>query len=136
MISSDSPNPSNPFKLTNRQKYSIPLILAAGSVEEGCRTARIAKQTWYNWMRHEGFKEAVSEHREAVISEALDILKTAVTGAVRGLTGLVDAEEKNIRLRACGEVLDYFMKARELEEMERRLTALEKAVLRNERHLS
>ena len=36
----------------------------------------------------------------AVISEALDRLKTAVTGAVEGLSGLVDAEEKNIRLRA------------------------------------
>ena len=72
----------------------------------------------------------------AVISEALDRLKTAVTGAVEGLTTLVDAEEKNVRLRACGHVLDYFMKARELEDMERRLIALERVILKNERQVS
>ena len=57
----------------------------------------------------------------------------AVTGAVEGLTDLVDAEETNMRLRACGQVLDYFMKVRELEDMERRLSALERAILINER---
>ena len=129
MISSNRAVPCNPCNLTNRQKYSIPLILAARSIEEGCRMAGIAKRTWYNWMRDEGFKEAVSERREAVSSEALDHLKAALTRAVEGLTGLVDAQEKNIRLRACAEVIDYFMKARELEDMERRLSALERAIL-------
>ena len=129
LISPHSPNSSNLSRLTNRQKYSIPLMLAARSIEEGCRMAGIAKQTWYNWMRDEGFKEAVCEQREAVVSEALDRLKAAVTGAVEGLTGLVNAEEKNIRLRACAEVIDYVMKARELEDLERRLAALEKAIL-------
>jgi hypothetical protein len=78
-------------------------------------------------------KEEVHLRREAIISESLDRLKVAVTGAVEGLTGLVEAEETNIRLRACGQVLGYFMKARELEDMERRLIALERAILKNER---
>ena len=40
----------------------------------------------------EGFERGVNRLRETVISEALDRLKTAVTGAVEGLTTLVDAE--------------------------------------------
>jgi hypothetical protein len=122
-------------KLNNRQKHAIPLVLAARSIEEGCRAAGIAKRTWYNWMGDEALKEAVSLYREQVISEALDRLKSAVAFAVEGLTGLVEAEEKNIRLRACREVLDYFMKARELEDMDRRVSALEEAVLKEGRHL-
>src|SRR5271157_4653715 len=101
MISSNRAVSCNPCNLTNRQKYSIPLILAAKSIEEGCRIAGIAKRTWYNWMRDEGFKEAVRERKGAVSSEALDHLKAALRRAVEGLTGRVDAQEKNIRLRAC-----------------------------------
>lgn len=98
--------------------------------------AGITKQTWYNWMKDEGFKEEVHLRREAIVAESLERLKIAVTGAVEGLTELVDAEESNIRLRACGQVLDYFMKARELEDMERRLLVLERAILKNERQVS
>lgn len=95
--------------------------------------ARITRQTWYTWMKNEAFREEVHLRREAIVAESLDRLKTAVTDAVEGLTDLVDAQESSVRLRACGQVLDYFMKARELEDMERRLTLLEKAILKNER---
>ena len=135
MFSSNSQIPSNSVKLSSRQKHAIPLVLAAHSVEEGCRSAGITKQTWYNWMRDQALSEAVCQCREGVVSEALDRLKTAVVFAVDGLAGLVEAEEKSIRLRACGQVLDYFMKARELEDMERRLSALERVVLRDERQV-
>ena len=135
MISSNRQIPSNSVKLSTRQKHAIPLVLAARSVEEGCRSAGITRQTWYNWMRDEALNEAVCQCREGVISDALERLKSAVAFAVEGLTGLVEAEEKNIRLRACSEVLDYFMKARELEDMDRRVRALENAVLRQGRHL-
>jgi hypothetical protein len=86
-------------------------------------------------MGDEALKEAVSLHREQVISDALERLKSAVTFAIEGLTGLVDAEGENIRLRACGQVIDYFMKAREIEELDRRMSALENAVLSEGRHL-
>jgi len=136
MISSHSAVSCNPCRLSTRQKYTIPLVLAAKSIEEGCRTAGIAKRTGYNWMHDEGFKAAVGEGREALSSEALDRLKAALTSAVEGLTGLVEAEEKNIRLKACAEVIDYFLKARELEDLERRLAALERAILGEERQAS
>jgi len=92
--------------------------------------AGLTRQTWYTWMKDDGFREEVRVRRETIVAESLDRLKAAVTGAVEGLTGLVEAEESAIRLRVCGQVLDYFMKARELEEIERRLAVLERVVLR------
>ena len=41
---------SNPVKLTPRQRRAIPLILAAKSIEIGCRSAGITRQTFYNWL--------------------------------------------------------------------------------------
>jgi beta-phosphoglucomutase-like phosphatase (HAD superfamily) len=114
--------------LTARQRRAIPLVLPARNIEEGCRSARITTQTWYTWLREEGFKAEVDRQREEVISEALDRLKAAVNEAVEGLTALMGAEEKNIRLRACERVLDFLLKSKELEEIEERLSELEKAV--------
>jgi len=113
-------------KLTPRQKKAIPLVLAAKNIEEGTRRAGITRMTWYTWMKREGFKEEVERQREEGISEALDGLKRGLRRAVEGLSTLLDAEEKNVRFRACSEVLDYFLKARELEDVEKRLSELEK----------
>jgi len=112
-------------KLTARQRRAIPLVLAAKNIEEGCRAATITPVTWYAWLKNEGFKAVVEAQREAVVSEALDRLKSAVKGAVEGMTSLMGAEEKNIRLRACERVLEYFLKAKELEDIEERLGRLE-----------
>lgn len=112
-------------KLTARQRRAIPLVLAAKNIEEGCRAATITPVTWYAWLKNEGFKAVVEAQREAVVSEALDRLKSAVKGAVEGMTALMGAEEKNIRLRACERVLEYFLKAKELEDIEERLGRLE-----------
>jgi hypothetical protein len=128
MIFPDSLIPSNSVNLTIRQKHAIPLVLAARSIEEGCRSAGINKQTWYNWMKDEGFKEEVCSRREAVISDAFDLLKASITSAVEGLIGLVDCEEKGLRLKACNHVIEYLMRMRETEELEHRLSALEQAL--------
>jgi len=76
--------------------------------------ARVTHQKWYAWTQDEGFETEANRREKgkknqdyrgpkngpreqalmAVISEALDRLKTAVTGAVEGLTTLVDAEER------------------------------------------
>jgi len=128
MIRSIRQNSSESVKLTARQRRAIPLVLPARNIEEGCRSARITTQTWYTWLREEGFKAEVDRQREEVISEALDRLKAAVNEAVEGLTALMGAEEKNIRLRACERVLDFLLKSKELEEIEERLSELEKAV--------
>ena len=37
--------------LTRTQRRAIPLILAEKTIEAGCRSAGIPKQTFYNWLR-------------------------------------------------------------------------------------
>jgi Mg2+ and Co2+ transporter CorA len=108
------------------------LIAAAKSVEEGCRAAGITAQTWYNWLKDAPFKAEVDRQREAVTTEALDRLKGSVRVAVECLRSLLDVDEKSIRLKACGEVLDYFMKAREIEGIERRLDEIERIMRQEE----
>jgi hypothetical protein len=48
--------PSASVSLTRKQRRAIPLILAEKSIETGCRSAGIAKQTFYNWLKDETFR--------------------------------------------------------------------------------
>ena len=128
MSHSISKNSLESVKLTARQRRAIPLVLAAKNIEEGCRAAKITSVTWYAWLKNEAFQAVVDQQREAVIAEALDRLKAAASEAVEGLTGLMSADEKNIRLRACERVLDFLMKSKELEDIEQRLSELEKTL--------
>jgi hypothetical protein len=113
--------------LTRKQREAIPFLVGARSLEGGRAKAKLSKSTLYKWLKDEAFKAELKRQREAVISEALDRLKAAIGQAVEGLTGLMDADEKNIKIRACERVLDFFLKAKELEEIEERLSELEKS---------
>jgi len=114
--------------LTRKQREAIPHLIGARSLEEGCRRAKLAKTTLFKWLKEEAFREALERTREEVISEALGRLKASITQAVDGLIQLMVAEEKSIRLRACQTVLDFVLRAREIEEVSERLTRVERVV--------
>jgi len=117
---------TNSDGLTDRQRRAIPIILAARTIEEGCLSAKITTQTWYSWLKAPVFKAEVDRQRDVVIAETLDRLKAAICKAVERLALLMDSTSESIQLRACGQVIDYFLKAREIESIERRLTELER----------
>jgi hypothetical protein len=113
-------------KLSARQQRTIPLVLSAKSISEGCQAAGVSAATWYEWMKAKDFQAEVERQRQSIIGEAMDLLKLAVRRAVGNLIELMGADEKNIRLRASQDVLDRFFRAREIEELADRISKLEK----------
>lgn len=115
--------------LTHRQIQAIPHLLGAGSLEEGRRKARICKSTLYQWLKDETFRAELNRKRGEVIKDAIERLKTSVTRAVDGLLELAQDEDKSIKLRACEKVLDFFLKVKEIDELEGRLEKIERIIL-------
>lgn len=114
--------------LTNRQRATIPHLIGARSLEEARRKARVAKATFYGWLKEEAFQAELKRQQSQVITEALERLKAGVTEAVDGLVDLMKAEEKTIKLRACQGVLDFTLRAKEMDELIERLARVEKVV--------
>jgi len=120
-------------KLTDRQRRVIPYLLAAPSIEEGCRNARVNKTTVYAWLKEEPFREELRRQREEVVRGALDRLKAGVNRAVEKLLGLLESEKEAIQARAAEDIIKFVQKAIEFEGLEKRIEALEDRISKQER---
>ena len=80
--------------LTDRQRGSIPTLLACKSLEEACRQARVSKNTFYSWFKEEAFMEEMKWQRGKIVNGALETLKSGVTRAVEVLLKLLDSQNE------------------------------------------
>jgi len=112
--------------LTEKQLKAIPIILAAKSITEGIEKAKISRGTFYGWMKIPEFKAEFVRQRQEVVDLALHELKTSAGEAVSVLRKLLSARQEGVRLRTALGMLDHISKFIQLEELEQRITALER----------
>jgi len=117
-------------KLSDKQLRVIPHLLAAPSIEEGCKQAKVGKATVYEWLKNETFRGEIRRQRQEVVTGALETLKANVGKATETLVGLLDSENEGIKHRAAKDVIDFAVKGMELENLERRIEALEDKIER------
>lgn len=111
--------------LNAKQLRVIPYLLAAPSIEEGCKRAKVSKAAVYGWLKEEAFREELRRQREEVVKGALEILKANVTKATETLVGLLKSQSEAIRRHVSNDIIGFTLKAIEIQELEKRLSALE-----------
>ncbi len=112
-------------ELTTKQRLAIPFLLAAPSIEDGCKLAHVSKATVYAWLKKDNFRVELKRQRDEVIGQALDSLKANIAKATKTLVKHLDSRHDNISIRAAENIIEFAQKALEHEELERRLEALE-----------
>ena len=119
----------NKETLTDKQLKAIPHLINAKTHTEGCKKARIAPKTFYDWLKVPLFKKEMKRQRDFIIEEALERLKGSMTEAVTALTTLLDTTDSDsIKRYVAKDIIDYVIKAKEFEDVERRLAAIEKKI--------
>jgi len=109
-------------QLSDKQLRVIPHLLAAPSIEEGCKQAKVARATVYEW---EAFRDELKRHREEIVTGALETLKANVTKATGTLVGLLDSQNESIRHRTAKDIIEFTLRSAENENLEARIEALE-----------
>lgn len=99
-------------------------LVAAPSIEQGCKRARVSKAAVYEWLKDEAFRQELKRQRDAVIERALDSLKANMAKATETLVKHLDSEHENISIRAAESIIEFTQKALEHEELEKRIAAL------------
>lgn len=117
-------------ELTARQQNAIAALLLCPTIRGASEKSGIPESSLYRWLRSSAFQEAYREARETSLQQAISMLQSA-TGAAVGVMLSLMADKKSaatVRLASARSVLEYAFKAKEMQEIEERLQALEQAL--------
>jgi Transposase len=85
--------------LSARQLRVIPHLIAAPSIEEGCKRANVSKATVYAWLKEEAFSEELQRLRKELSRTALERMKAGIAKAPDTLLKHLDSAHENISIR-------------------------------------
>ena len=116
-------------KLGRKKEAAILALLTSRNVEEAALQADVGARTLYRWLKEPEFDAAYREAKRAAFSQAIARLHQMTTAAVTTL-GKVMVEPNTppaTKVRAADSVLNHAAKAIELEDVEARVSELERA---------
>ena len=113
-------------KLTDRQRKTIPIIVTNPTYTEGCKKAKLNRTTFYEWLKIPVFKAELERQRDEVTAEAFGVLSQGLTKAAETLVGLLDNKDNRLKRLAAKDVIDFIIRHKENEDLDERLTAIER----------
>jgi hypothetical protein len=116
-------------KIQRKQEEAVAALLSQRSVEDTARVAGIGTRTLLRWMKLPEFQTAYREARRAAFGQSIARLQQATGMAVSVLLKVMvdSATPASVKVRAADSVLDHSAKAIEIEDIEARLSELERA---------
>lgn len=114
--------------LSPNQKKLIPLIIKLGNIDQACKSAKISRQTYYDWLKDDEFSQELKAQQDFVYNSALDELKSLNTDAVKVYRDLLNSEDEGIKFRTASAIIDYTHKLIEGKELKERIEALEQSL--------
>jgi uncharacterized protein YerC len=114
--------------LSPRQSKVISILIQARTIEDGAKKAGVSKTTIYKWMHITSFREELTRRKNEVMDVALEDLKTHVKKAVEVLGALLNSDSEAIRRYVANDILTHALKAKELQDIEERLSGIERIV--------
>jgi hypothetical protein len=116
-------------RLTSKQLKAIPHIVAAPTIDEGCKRAKISRNTFYTWLQNTAFKAELKRQRDLVIEDALEIVKASINRAVNALIKLLDTTDNDsLKRLICNDIINHTMKSKELEDLDKRVGIIEELI--------
>jgi len=117
-------------KLGRKQEEAIIALLANRNIEEAARACNTPPRTLHRWLREPAFDAAYREARRQAYGQSIARLQQGSAAAATTLLKVMldAATPHSTRVRAADSVLDHAAKAIELEDIEARVSELERFV--------
>jgi transposase-like protein len=116
-------------KFSRKKEAAIVALLIQRNVDEAAKSIGISTQTLVRWMKLPEFQASYREARRAAYGQSIARLQQATAAAVSTLLKImVDTNSPaSTRVRAADSVLNHATKAIEVEDIDVRVTELERA---------
>ena len=117
-------------KTEQKQERAISALLQAQSLKEAASQAGISEATLHRWLKDEAFQIAYRAAKREVVNHAICRLQRSSGQAVKTLEDVMrDGESPaTSRVSAAKIILEMALKGVEVEDLEKRITDLEKFV--------
>ena len=124
----DSQNSGHGSKFGRKKEDAIAALLTQRNIEEAARVANIGTRTLIRWMKIPEFEAAYLEARRAAVAQSNARLQQGSSAAVSTLLKMmVDVSTPaSTRVRAADRILEHAKQALEIDDIQVRLTALER----------
>ena len=123
-------------KYERKKEEAIVAFLTQKNIDEAARSIGIGSATLLRWLKDPDFDTAYREARRAAFRQSVARLQQASGAAVTTLLKLMidPTTPPSTRARAADSVLDHSAKAIELEDIEARVSELERAAETAKQH--
>ena len=105
---------------------AIPIIVTSPTYSEACKKAKVNRTTFYEWLKIPDFKAELDRQRDEVAADAFGVLSQGLTQAVEALVGLLDNEDDRLKRLVAKDVIDFIIRHKENEDLDKRLMEIEK----------
>ena len=115
--------------LGHKQEEAIAALLTQRNVEEAARTAGVGTRTLLRWLKTPEFDAVYRQARRAAFAQTIARLQQGSSAAATTLLKLMldAATPASTRARCSESIISFASKAIELEDIEARVAALERA---------
>jgi len=116
-------------KFGRKKEQAIAALLTEPNAKEAARVVGIGSATLLRWLKEPEFDAAYREARRAAFGQSIARLQQATSAAVSTLLKIMEDSEApaSTRVRAADSVLGHASKAIEIEDIEARVSELERA---------
>lgn len=117
-------------KLTPRQERAILALLEHTTMKKAAAAANVSETTLWRWLQESEFQSAYTKARRETVKHAIARLQQNAAAAVDTLREVMTKETAPdfARVSAAKAILDYSLKAVELEDLADRIAMLESKV--------
>jgi hypothetical protein len=114
--------------LNANQLRLLAALVISTDLQTACTTANVSRTSAYLWMKQPAFQEELKRQRNAAYRDAMTTVKVNATRAAAEMVRLLDESDPNLRWLVCRDILARAVRIHEMEEIEPRLAAIEKAM--------
>ena len=116
-------------KFERKMEEAIAALLTQRNLDEAARSVGIAPKTLLRWLQQPEFQVAYREARRAAFGQAVARLQQGTSAAATTLLKtMIDASTPaSVKVRAAEAIFNHAAKAIEIEDVEARVTELERA---------
>lgn len=114
-------------KLPRNKDTFIAALLSNPTISASAKAAGISEATALRWMQDPDFKASYGEAKQRMLDEVIRFLQQSMLGAVAVLrtTMLSNETRPAQRIMAARSILEFGLRAYELEDLEQRIARLE-----------